>query len=177
MFTYPYLIIKSLLGSIAELKEIDWYLNQFNRSDKSAMLFTTPAVYIQFADATTEAIGGKIQTANTTVTIHLVTDTMYSTGKRMEKANPTDHANLMDAIYKVLDGQGGLLSDITGNEALKGTENDARIFNSLTRDKITAPHDLRNKIISSHQFNGLFYDHSKVKAFQSIAANLEINTN
>ncbi len=174
MFTYPYLIIKALLGSIAELKEVDWYLNQYNRTDKSAMLFTTPAAYIQFADMQTEPIGGKIQTATTTVTIHLVTDNMISTGKRMEKSNPTDHAMLMDAVYKSLDGKGGLLSDITGNEALKGTENDVRIFNSLTREKITSPHDLQNKIISTHTFKGLFYDHSKIKSFQNIAANLEI---
>ena len=174
MFTYPYLIIKSLLGNIAELKEIDWFLNQYSRADKSAMLFTTPAAYVQFTDAPTEAIGGKIQTATTTVIIHLVTDNVASTDKRMQKATATDHANLMDAIYKQLDGMGGLLSDITGNEALKGTENDVRIFNTLTREKITSPHDLRNKIISTHTFKAVFYDHSKAKEFQKIAANLEV---
>lgn len=174
MFTYPYLIIKALLGSITELKEIDWYLNQYNRTDKSAILFTTPAAYVQFEDMQTETIGGNIQTATGTVTIHIVTDNVISTGKRMEKSNPKDHAVLMDKVYNLLDGKGGMLSDIAGNEPLKGTENDYRIFNTLTREKITSPHDLRNKIISTHTFKAVFYDHSKVKTFQKIATSLVI---
>lgn len=166
MYTYPYQIIKKkLLADVAQVKLVDWYLDQYNKNDKATQVLTAPSVFIEFRPIETQQLSFGLQMAEVEVFIHLVTTNMYANDKRVEKTNPRDHANIFDAIMKSLSGFSAKLSYLDEFVALKDTANDKTIFNSMTRDGIpVTPHAIRKLQVTVQSFTTLVFDHAAVKA-------------
>ncbi len=151
--------------AITGVKTVEWYLNQYNQSDKSSMMKVTPGIYLEWLPSDTQQLGNGIQQTNGQLVIHLVTTSLLVGDKRIKKTDDKDHLKLFEEIYKVVNSKSGLLSDITGNEALADTPNDCKLFNALKRDHITPPHELKRLMVSQQRFKGLFYDHSASKTY------------
>jgi hypothetical protein len=159
MYTHSFNLIKQRLKEIIELKEVAWYLGQYKTSEKNAQLCTTPSAYIEYMPSETDQ-QGKIQRSEITIKIHLVTTELNADDRRLNQDHTSNHMVLLDAVHKILNSRSGMMSDIDGYEDLKGTANDFRLFNSLSRSSITPPHEMSKQMVSIQQYKGLFYDQS-----------------
>lgn len=176
MLTYPYHLIKNRVTSkVPELKEIDWFLNQYDPSGPG-IIYTAPGLYIEFLPFDTQSLGGGVQMAAAEFRMHLVSDNVFDNDKRIRKTTPTDHANLIDKTYNAVYKYRGLLSDLPEFAALAGTENDFRLINSIDRTGVVPPHNLSGLMVTVQSFRCVLYDHTATKAWQSIAPDLEITS-
>lgn len=173
MYTYPYQIIKNKLkANVLEIKDLDWFINQYSKSDKSAMLYTLPGVYVQFLPMDTDQIGMQTQIAECEFDIHLVTSNLFDKGEqRIRKAEATDHAMIMDKIYKTLNGKKGTMAEVDN----PGADNYI-ILNSMTRTRVTPPHELASNMVSIQRFKTVIFDYSANKIFQKLMPDLEVNS-
>lgn len=162
MFTYPFEILKKrLTDTVAELREIDWYLEQDSTTDKNASLKAMPAAYLQFMPLETIDLGTRIQQAIVQFDLILLSDCVYDTGsKRMKKDSPSDHMRLFDKVYKNISGFSARLSYLPEFAVLLNTEGDMRVMNTISRMAIVPPHVPRKAIMKSVQrFTCVVWDH------------------
>ena len=177
MYTLPYQIIRNKLSAnVSEIKDLDWYLQQYQANDKNAGLYDLPGVYVEFAPIDTQQMAGFVQMGTAAIRIHLVTDSIESKGeRRIKRVTAKDHAVIMDEIYKTLNGKRGLLHEADGFEDVVNTEQDFMVMNSMTRNQIIPPHQLRKNMVSIQRFECVIYDYSNNKVFQKIEPDLELN--
>lgn len=167
MLSYPYFILKKRLeDQVSELREVDWYLSQDSSSDKSSMIKALPAAFIEWLPIPTDDEGGRLQSGIAEFNIHLITEAVLDSDKRVKKDQPLDHMRVFDKVYQNLHGFSALISFLTEFVALKGTDNDMRMFNSLSRVGITPPHALKSLMKSTQRFRGKFYDHAATPGYQ-----------
>lgn len=176
MYTYPYQIIKKrLTAQVAQLKLVDWYLDQYNKKDKATMMHIEPAAFIEFRPITTQQLSYGHQMAETEIVVHLVTTNMFDNDKRVKKGTARDHAQLVDEIYKALSGFSAKLSYLDEFSDLANTANDKTIFNSMVRDGLpVTPHAIRGLQITLQIFTTLVFDHAAVKPTTSVNPELNI---
>jgi hypothetical protein len=171
MYLYPYQIIKKRLSEIQEIKDLNWYLQQYEDNQRGRVLYNAPGVYIQFEPIITQQLDKFTQMAESVITIHLVTDSVQDNEKRIA----TTHTAVMDKIYGKMHGFSAKASYLEEFAALAGTPNDKRMLNSMRRSGITPPHSFSSKVVTLQQFHSVIYDHSKNKVFNSMAPGIEVN--
>jgi len=178
MFAYPYQILaKKLAADIPELRELDWYLQQDSTTDKNAWLFGAPCLFLEFQIVEgPRDHGNKIQSALVDVSVHLLTENVRDKGGEiMKKSGTIQHPVLFDKVYKCLHGFSSKLSYLDEFADLAGTDQDQRVFNSLSRVNIVNPHAIRKSFIKSIQrFRCVVYDHAAGKQYTSPTPGLEI---
>lgn len=167
MFTYPYEILKlRLTGLVPELREIDWYLQQDSTTDKNTWLYAAPCLFIEFMPTEMRDLGGRIQSAEVDFNIHLLTENVMDSGKRMKKDQPIDHMRIFDKVYKSLQGFGSKISYLPAFVGLIDSPQDQRVMNSISRVDITPPHAIRKAMMKSIQrFRCIVYDHAACKQY------------
>jgi uncharacterized lipoprotein YehR (DUF1307 family) len=170
MYLYPYQIIKKRLSEIQEIKDLNWYLQQYDDNQRGRVLYNAPGVYIQFEPIITQQLDKYTQMAESVITIHLVTDSVQDNDKRIA----TKHAEVLDQIYTKLHGFSARVSYLDEFAALAGTADDKRMLNSMRRTGITPPHNFSSKVVSLQNFTTVIYDHSKNKVFDSIVAGFQV---
>jgi hypothetical protein len=169
MFTYPYQIVKKLaLDSIAELKEVDWYLEQDSITDKSTWIYTSPILFLEFIPiGDMQFYSNRSQSQEVDIAAHLLTGNVLDNDKRMKKDSPVDHMRVWDKINRNFLGFSAKLSYLPEFAALADTPNDQAMLTSLNR--ITAPvppHRIKRSLMKSIQyFRCIVYDHSGCKAY------------
>lgn len=171
MYLYPYKIIKKRLREIPEIKDLDWFLQQYDDNQRGRVMYNAPGVYIQFEPLITQQLDKFTQMADAVITIHLVTDSVHDNEKRIA----TSHATILDAIYGKLHGFSAKVSYLDDFATLAGTADDKRMLNSMRRSGITPPHSFSSKVVSLQQFHVVIYDHTKNKKFNASAAALQVN--
>jgi hypothetical protein len=175
MYTYPYQILKKRLNDkIAELKVVDWFLDQFNKTDKSTMVHTAPGVFIQFRPMATEQLSFGQQMAEVEIVLHVFSINMYDNDKRVEKVNANDHAVLVDKVHKSISGFGAKLSFLPAFAGLLNTDQDQTIFNSLRRQLVNPPHAIRSLQVTELTYKTLVYDSEAVKLLSPTVQPIEI---
>ena len=167
MLTYPYEILKLRLAiDVPELREIDWYLQQDSTTDKNTWLYAAPLLFIEFQPLATDSLGGRIQSAEVDILIHLLTENVMDSGKRMKKDHPLDHMRIFDKVYKSLLGFSSKLSYLPEFVGLLNTSQDRTVMNSLSRSAIAPPHTIRKAMMKSVQtFRCVIYDHAACKQY------------
>jgi len=167
MYTYPYQILKKKITTdVPELKEIDWFLHQYDPNKKQAGFMTAePGFYIEFPEIDTEQLGYGIQMADVEWTAHLVTQNVYENDKRIEKVNATDHAVIMDKIFKSLLNWSSKISYLPEFASLASTANDQRIIGTIARKGITPPHMLNGLMVTKQRFRCVMYDHASLAVY------------
>lgn len=150
MYNAYYNSLKDLLKLIPELKEFDWFNDQYSRYEElKPNLF--PAVYIEFQNPLIWQDGGNgLQVAeNTNINIHIVQFGL--------KDEPSDEMDIASIVFKKVNGQS--LKDANGDD----------LSTPLTRSSselITKFDQLKVIIIS---FRTALYDKSAMK--QLVPAN------
>jgi hypothetical protein len=167
MFTYPYQILKKRIAAdVIELREIDWFLDQTSTKDKNVIV-ACPACYIEFVEPEMRQLNHQIQSGILDFKIHLVTSNIMDKGEqRIKKTAATDHMVLFDKIYRSLHKFSAKISYLDEFVSLFNTDNDQRIFNSITRTQPSVPHTIRKTLMVSVQtFRCVVYDHATLKTY------------
>ena len=178
MFTYPYQILKLRLQTqVTELREVDWYLEQDSIKDKRSSIKALPSAYIEFFPVNMIDEGNRMQSSIGEFNVHLVTENMFDTDQRMKKDQPIDHMRIFDKVFQNLHGFSSLISYLPEFVALKDTEADMKMFNSISRIGITPPHQFQKSLMKSVQrFRAKFYDHAATPTYAPASPPPEITT-
>lgn len=163
MYTYPYQILKKKLTTdVPELKEVEWFLNQYNKNKNEAGYITAePGVYIEFPDSIElQQLGYNIQMADVEWWLHLVTSNVYENDKRIQKLTATDHANIIDKIFRSLLNWSSKLSYLDAFVSLAGTAQDQRVIGTISRTGINPPKELKALMVTRQKFRSVMYDHA-----------------
>lgn len=180
MFVLPYQAIANRLGTelsgIAPL--IQCYLGEPAQDGEGNLLYTTPAVFIKFSPVRTQsrliAFGlPSIQYGEMEVTVILIDDCVYDDDRRILDTG-LNHLAKAEAIYLALQNFSPLLSDLPGNSALLGTQEDAVIFNEMERVGITPDHGISNLLRTEQTFRCVANDLSALPGYIEILRNLDL---
>lgn len=181
MLKLPFLLIKQALTTLVldddqnpALKKVEWDQGQDTSLFKGG-LTTTPACLIKFLPITTKQLGNSVQEGLLQFDVRTITLEYQAGDKRLNK--PTlDHLEIVDRVYQVLDGYSPLLSDISAFADLKGTDNDYRVFGSLSRTKYIPDHSHRGRFTTVQSFKAHFKDYTAVKELTKSLAPLNIGS-
>jgi hypothetical protein len=166
MYTYPYQILKKrLTDTLPELKVVDWFLDQFSKSDKSTQVLTAPGVYLQVRPLSTEQLSFGYQMAEAEIVLHLFSINMHDNDKRVQKVNADDHAVLVDKAHKAVSGFSARLSYLPAFAALLNTPNDKLVLNSLRRVGVNPPHSMKSVMVTELTYRALIIDEAGVKTY------------
>ena len=69
MFKYYFQLIQQQIKTINELKEVEWYMGQFEQTGEQ-VLYTTPAVYIEFDSLSMEQLARKTQQTTVSFSVY-----------------------------------------------------------------------------------------------------------
>jgi len=170
--TEIYYLLRNRLQEITELLEVDWYTEQDAQLGDQAQYVETGA-YIEFSPILWQTQGQLMQQAALEFDIHLVQDTVLDGEERMTNT-ALEHLLLVDKIFKKLQGFSGLLSDLPGNSALKGTDDDIVFINSVLRLNSIPQHSLSNLIVTTQRFQCTIIDLGAMPQYQEVLANLNL---
>ena len=173
---YPYLfsaIRKHLTTAVPALKLIEWERLQGTVQSKGE-LKTTPAVFIRFLPSDTEDLRD-YQWTQQEFELRLITQSYRKDADKFLNAD-ANHFQILTQIHKQLFGKAFLLSDVEGLESLVGTEEDAALTGSITRNQIDHTHSPSSLIQTSQRFTCKAYDYSTLPEFTKISKPLCIIT-
>lgn len=186
MYRFPFLLIKQRLEQeVPGLKETDWFMQQYEqgrsryKNDSAAVLYATPACYIEFLPIDPQTLGGgKVQQAPVRFRIHTVTSCLYDNHRRIyDPSAPINHLDFVDMAFAALQGYRAKLSQLQGFDHLAGTEQDHRVMNSIDRKGIIAEHRLSDLMVTVQEFSCLCNDVSANLTYtnRSVPPDLKIN--
>lgn len=174
MYKYIYLLLKQrLLAKIPELKDVDWYRGQDIKTNKG-ILKALPGAYIFFYPTDMTSLPNGIQQGIISFYVMLITDTSYDDDRRIDDPITISHLDLMTKIHTTLSGESAWLSDLPAFTALKGTDNDLKVYNSVDRTNIAHNHDIRVPMITKQDFKCLAKDASGNKQWTKTVKELEL---
>lgn len=175
MLKEVYLLLKQQLSAISSLKNIDWFLDQYAQLGEDYVP-ASPEVFIEFTPITWSTLPGSIQRAELIFNVHLISDTAYGDERDMTDTSYIDHLNIEQNIFKALMNKRMLLSDLPGNAALLGTNNDRVMIESIIRME-SIPHSGINNIISTIQtFKATIFDYTANPDTFQVIANINVDT-
>ena len=172
MFKYYFQLIQQQIKTVSELKEVEWYMGQFEQSGEQ-VLFTTPGAYIEFDTLAMDQLACKTQESIISFSVYLVNESVYDDSKRVTD-DTINHLGLLDDIYQALTHYKGMLSDLPSFVSIKNTSADRVVVNTLTRTNVQFIHELSNLVISVQTFKGVFRDISAAPEFQKVSATLKL---
>ncbi|MDQ3073271.1 MAG: hypothetical protein M3Q97_08430 [Bacteroidota bacterium] len=173
MLKYPFLAIKKRLqDKVPDLLEVEWYVSQYLQNNE-IHLITTPCAYIQFERLPTDQHQDGIQSAEMKVRIHCVSEALFSDSQRITD-EVINHTGLADQIHIALNGWEAMLSDLPGQAALKGTDQDVVLVNRMVRSELLPDHSLSNLIATVQTYEAMAFDYSARPAWIEKVANLKI---
>ena len=178
MIDLPYILIRERIKTqVTALKEVMYYLGQPDTNEDGELLFTTPAVFIRFDSIATHSLQPVMglpnrQQAEIFFTVTLVDETAYDDDKRILDTT-LNHIGKINDIFLALQGWVGKLSDIPGNTALAGTNNDWIVCNPIDRKRMTTDHSVRGTIATAQQFVCIVNDLCALPVYTAAILNLQ----
>lgn len=174
MLKYNYTALKSHLSSIQAIKHIDWFLDQYAQVGEDH-IHTTPEVLIEFAPINWTTLPSGVQRGVLTFITHTVSDSAYGDERDMTDTLYINHLDIDQKIFQKLMNKRFMFSDVPGNEALAGTDNDYVLMESIVRIE-SIPHTALSNLVSTLQtFQCTIYDYSAVPSMQEVLATLQCN--
>lgn len=173
MLKFIFLLLEQRLKALPELREVDWFNNQYDPNEDQEVIYAAPAVYLEFMAIPTKSEKKGIQDAIVTFTTHIVTELFQDNNGRFASA-ALEHFDIVNSVYAHLLGYSGLISDLAGQEALKDTPADYQLFNSITRTMIETDHERAPLMVSKLTFTMTAKDFSAQKAYSTIQVPIRI---
>lgn len=158
-------IEKRISDKVEEVKQIDWFMDQYAASIEDGMVWITPTVFLEFMPVTWQQIGQNIQSATMQVKVHFLTDNDYEDQKSLMMTN---HLQLNKRVHKALQNWGCLLSYVEGYEALQGTGSDMILINNMTRVASESEHQLRQFVVTTQTYEAYVTDLSMDNAADDV---------
>lgn len=142
MLLKPYNYLKNQLSSIAEIKLIDWFNDQY-----SGTIHTAPAVFIEFpGNLRFETLRKNVQQAPFIARIHTISKVLMNADNSIDAASIQLHENINDAIYARLQG-------------CRLIDTDRLLCNSLSRSVYEHHQYLQGWMVTTQDFESVIYQH------------------
>jgi phage gp37-like protein len=138
--------LKAHLATITGIEQVDYYLGQYDQNDKDSVLYSTPALFIEFAPIQWLLHAKNIQRAILTFTIHTVTDSVYDDDERILNS-VNDHFAYVTEVYKKLAGHRHKVGDQV-------------LMETIERLSTTPDHVLDVIIVTKQEFRCVIFDYS-----------------
>jgi len=165
---------KKLTDDIDELVLVDLDLNQYNQQGDD-FVRATPSAYIKFHPINWETIPEQIQKAQLNFDIVLISSTMYGDDRDITDKLHIDHLTIENKIYTTLMNRRWMLSDHPDYAALKDTELDMVLLETIVR-KSTSTHSAIDRIMHTAQnFRANIFDYSAAPVWRKVLAQLELH--
>lgn len=144
---------KRLQEKVPEIKNIDWFANQYEPSEEEDFVWITPAVFLEFAPVTWQTTGDTaIQQTLMTLTVHTVTDNNLVTKDRF---TATQHLTIQRKVHAALHEFSCLLSYI---QPTVTNSDDHILLNELTRITSEPDHTLNVFITTKQTYTAQVFD-------------------
>ncbi len=177
MLNLSYLALKNRLSQKVAPKYVDWFMGQYledEEQDGGALLWDTPAVFLEFAPVQWQTMSLGVQAANISMNVHLVTDNYHSDDQRVTDTT-INLFGLENLVFKSLMNWRCNLSFVPGMEALADTSADRVLMESLVRVTSETDHNARRQMVSVQGFTTRIYDYSATKEWAQVLAMLELD--
>jgi hypothetical protein len=172
MYKIPYHIIKQALMAVPRLEKVDWYLEQERVNGE---LLKDSCAFVRFSPTTLRNLSRGVQEGQLEFTIIALNKTLKNGGNRVTELALPDHLTLLDDVYLAIVAIGrSMLSDIAHFAALKDTEQDVLILNSIVRNGVTPFHNQGGYVRSELTFSCYFRDCTASKSFQQASVGFSI---
>ena len=174
-----YIILKNhLLAEIEELKEVAIYYNQDEESNngKGRPVINCPAVLLEFRDIPTRPLGRGWEETTIQFQARILTSNLYDDDKRITENSQLNHFTISRKVYVAIKGFSAWLSDHPDFTALKDTESDYVLCNSLSRTNYRTDTRLRRLMRTIMDFSGSGKDKTAVKTMQTAQPDLDLKT-
>lgn len=158
-----------LAEEVPDLKEIDWYLGQYDETDPDIQnWYTSPAAYLEWDPIQWASIGMYAQAADATLNVHIVNATLYDNDQRiLDAAN--NHFGLEREVFRALHGWRVRLIDLE-----PAAPPELMLCETLVRRETIPDHSLRRSLVSIQRFTTRIYDYSAVPEYEQIVAQLNL---
>lgn len=174
-----YVILKNhLLTEVPELQEVAFYQNQDEESNsgKGRPVVNCPAVLFEFRDIPTKSLGKGWEETTIQFQIRILTSNLYDDDKRITETSQLNHFAISRQVFVALKGFSAWLSDHPDYVALKDTENDYALMNSLSRTNYRTDSRLRRLMRTIMDFSASGKDNTAKRILQTANPDLEVNT-
>jgi hypothetical protein len=171
MLNLAYLAIAKALETVTDLKEVDWYADQFNYDDEQLAIVNEPAAYIEFLDTKTRTMAGKYspELVDVPFVVHLYSFLGDTTGNTIRKGS-LQHFNLFNAVSKALRGYAVPINVLLNDNTLS----QEYAIQNVTRKGFRFYHMQMPWLYSTVRFDSIVLDYSTAKQSQTIQAALDI---
>jgi hypothetical protein len=170
MLNYIYLLLKQQILTVPGIAEADWFNNQYDLEEDDEVIYALPGAYIEFMSTPMKSLPKGVQMGQLRFRIHLVTE-LYRDNDRRFETGALDHYNLVALVYNSLLDYSASLSDLPEYVTLKDTDNDFKLFNSVTRLNIAPGPKNRKFLVTIQEFETQAWDwtgNNKYKKITSI---------
>lgn len=173
--------------NIPQIKDVDWYRGHDIKTNKGINK-AFPGAYIKFKPTDMASLGNGIQEGNVEFDIILLTDCLSDTDLRIDNQQDAafdasfddtfqaeqDHINLANLLHLYVSGFSGTVGDIAFYNALKDTDSDVEVINTIDRIRIDMLQDNGSIMKTTISFKGYAKDYMGNKAFSKVVTSLEI---
>lgn len=173
-----YIILKNhLLAEVPEIKEVAFFYNQDTQSEngKGRPIINCPAVLFEFRDIPTRQLGKGWEETTIQFQIRILTSNLYDDDKRITESSQLNHFAISRKVFIALKGFSAWLSDHPDFTALKDTEGDYVLCNSLSRTNYRTDSRLGRLMRTIMDFSGSGKDKTAVKTLQTANPDLLLN--
>ncbi|MES2732874.1 MAG: hypothetical protein V4714_14060 [Bacteroidota bacterium] len=168
MLKFIFLLLEQRLLSLPELREVDWFNNQYAPSEEEEVMYAAPAAYLEFLSITDlQTEGRKAQKGTVPFRVHVVTELFTDNDNRFKSA-ALEHYDIVNLVSKQLLGHSALLSDLPDYAAIQNTPGDQQVYNSVTRTGIIPDHKRSHLMLTVMDFSTVAIDFSAAKVFTKI---------
>lgn len=185
-----YLALKGRLShDVAELRQVDWYLDQFDQYDPEEVVLGTPVALIEFHPIHWTTLSQNVQKAILTFSVHLATSTAYGDDMDMLDLTYIDHLSIESKIFVALMNTRFTMPDIQtflNQQGLVWTTPDGQPWTATSKDIIlesivridTVPHRQQSPIIVTEQvFQATIFDYSATPKYKALHLSLNLQVN
>lgn len=173
MIKHYYMLLKQRLQAITDLKNVDLYLGQFDQDGK-VTLPVFPVALIEFEPLSTSDYLQQVQHTEIEFSVYVVSQALWGDDRKILD-DDVGHLDLCEAVYVSLHGYSAYLSAIPAFASLRGTNDDIKVINNLSRtgfEMIQTPNS--NLYVSVLTFRGAYVDLAACKTLlpQLVNANI-----
>jgi len=156
-----YQLIKQRLTTNLDANEVAWFYGQYEQNEENHW-YTGYGIYIEFTRFPINLNGQGYQDAEVEMRIHLAQACYYDNDDRVTD-QAVDHLGKIEELNKTLTGAEAWLSEIPGNENLKGTKDDFLVYNQLEPVELEPDHRFRNVLATIIRYRCNAFERSNVK--------------
>jgi hypothetical protein len=177
MIRLAYLALEKALKEVAELKQIDWFASQLERSDINNAVYDLPAAFVEMVSMNTNAAQGyALDIAELNFKIHIYSFT-GSTASDHFKSEGLQHHQVIDMVSNKLRNFNLRLKQLFPDQEVPTALAEYFVIDNTQRLSITPVPYIDSWLNTEIKFKSTVFDFASLPNFTKHAADLELLIN